>query len=159
MAIVVYGIITIGSVKQELFPSLSFPIVSVTTTYPGASAEIVDQDVTGPIENAISGIQGIQSSQSTSAEGFAFTIIQFDVNADLKEAKANVQDKVNALRLPQGAQAPKVGTFDFASLPAINASVSGKSSSVSLSDVQARMQTEVIPALSSIKAVSNVSRT
>ena len=111
MAIVVYGIITIGSVKQELFPSLSFPIVSVTTTYPGASAEIVDQDVTGPIENAISGIQGIQSSQSTSAEGFAFTIIQFDVNADLKEAKANVQDKVNALRLPQGVQAPKVGTL------------------------------------------------
>src|SRR5438477_6491040 len=153
MAIVVYGIITIGSVKQELFPSLSFPIVSVTTTYPGASAEIVDQDVTGPIENAISGIQGIQSSQSTSAEGFAFTIIQFDVNADLKEAKSSVQDKISALKLPGGVQTPQVGTFDFTSLPTINASVSGKDSSVSLSDVQARMESDVLPALSAISGV------
>lgn len=159
MAIIVFGLITLGSVKQELFPSLSFPIVSVTTVYPGASAEIVDQDVTGPIQSAISGIQGIESSQSTSAEGFAFTIIQFDFDADIKEAKASVEDKISALRLPQGVQAPKVGTFDFSSLPAINASVSGKDNSVNLSDVQARMQSEVIPALAAISGVSNVSLT
>src|SRR5438034_6841688 len=73
--------------------------------------------------------------------------------------RACTSDRVTLLLLPQGAQAPKVGTFDFASLPAINASVSGKSSSVTLSDVQARMQTEVMPALSSIKGVSNVSLT
>lgn len=159
MAIIVFGLITLGSIKQELFPSLSFPIVSVTTVYPGASAEIVDQDVTGPIQSAISGIQGIESSQSTSAEGFAFTIIQFDFNADIKEAKSSVEDKISALRLPQGAQAPKVGTFDFSSLPAINASVSGKDNSVDLSAVQARMQSEVIPALAAISGVSNVSLT
>jgi HAE1 family hydrophobic/amphiphilic exporter-1 len=159
MAIVVFGLVTIGSVKQELFPNISFPIVSITTIYPGASAEVVDQDVTAPVEHAISGIQGIESSQSTSAEGFAFTIIQFDVNVDLKEAKASVQDKVGALKLPSGVQAPQVGTFDFTSLPAINASVSGKTGDVSLSDVQARMETDVVPALSSIPGVSNVSLT
>ncbi len=159
VATVVFGLLTLGSVKQELFPNISFPIVSVTTVYPGASAEVVDQDVTAPVEHAISGIPGIQSSQSTSAEGFAFTIIQFDVNADLKEAKANVQDKISALKLPSGVQTPQVGTFDFTSLPAINASVSGKDNSVSLSDVQSRMESEVAPALSAIPGVSNVSLT
>lgn len=159
VAIVVFGLVTIGSVKQELFPNISFPIVSVTTVYPGASAEVVDQDVTSPVEHAISGIQGIQSSQSTSAEGFAFTIIQFDVNADLKEAKTSVQDKISALKLPSGVQPPQVGTFDFTSLPAIDASVSGKDSSVSLSDVQSRMESDVVPALAAIPGVSNVSLT
>src|SRR5207249_1381266 len=103
-----------------------------------------------PVEHAISGIQGIQSSQSTSAEGFAFTIIQFDVNADLKVAKASVQDKIGALKLPSGAQTPRVGTFDFTSLPTINASVSGKDSSVSLAAVQARMESDVLPVLAAI---------
>jgi HAE1 family hydrophobic/amphiphilic exporter-1 len=146
-------------VKQELLPNLSFPIVTITTVYPGANAEAVDRTVTAPIENALSGLQGIESTQSTSSEGFAFTIVQFDVNADIKAAKSDVADKLGSVSFPTGVQTPKVGTFDFNSLPAINTSVSSKDPNISLADLQTRVQSELIPNLSSIDGVSRVNLT
>ena len=61
IAILLFGGIIIPSLKQELFPSITFPAISVFTAYPGASPSIVEHDVTDPIEQSVQGIAGLQS--------------------------------------------------------------------------------------------------
>ena len=155
LVLIVVGLVSATSLKRELFPEISFPVVTITTVYPGASSDVLDQDVSSVIEKGMNGLPGIEAVRSTSSESFAFTVLQFDVDIDPKEAKANVQEKLSTLRLPSGAQAPTIGTFDFNSLPVVVASVSGGD----LSDVQARVESDLIPAISAIPGVNNVAIT
>jgi HAE1 family hydrophobic/amphiphilic exporter-1 len=76
------GISSWGSLKQELLPDVSFPIVSVIAPYPGAGAADVTEQVTKPLERAISGVTGLTQLQSTSANSLGFVIAQFDYGAD-----------------------------------------------------------------------------
>ena len=153
VVLMVAGLIATRSFRQELFPDISFPVVSVVTVYPGASAATMDEEVTALIEKAVSGVGGIEAIQSTSRESFAITVISFDVDRDPNEAKVEVQDKLSALSLPDGANDPSVGTFGFGALPILTASVSGDDLSV----VQDKVEDEVIPVLSALPGVSNVS--
>ncbi|HYF65785.1 MAG TPA: efflux RND transporter permease subunit, partial [Herpetosiphonaceae bacterium] len=152
VVLIIVGLVAASALKRELFPDISFPVVTVTTIYPGASSEVMDQDVSAVVEKGLAGLPGVEAVRSTSSESFAFTVLQFDVDVDPKEAKANVQDKVNTLALPESAQDPIIGTFDFNSLPIVVASVGGDN----LSDVQARVESDLIPALSAIPGVNNV---
>jgi hydrophobic/amphiphilic exporter-1 (mainly G- bacteria), HAE1 family len=152
IVLIIVGLVAASALKRELFPDISFPVVTVTTIYPGASSDVMDQDVSAVVEKGLAGLPGVEAVRSTSSESFAFTVLQFDVDVDPKEAKSNVQDKLNTLALPEAAQDPIVGTFDFNSLPIVVASVGGDN----LSDVQARVESELIPALSAIPGVNNV---
>jgi len=155
VVLIIAGLVASAGLKRELFPDISFPIVSITTIYPGASSETMDSEVTSVIEKAVNGLSGVQAVQSTSSESFAFTILTFDVDVDPKDAKVEVQEKISSLALPENAQKPTIGTFDFNSLPIVVASVSGEN----LSNVQARVDGELIPALSAIPGVNNVAVT
>jgi HAE1 family hydrophobic/amphiphilic exporter-1 len=155
LILIIVGVVSSSSLKRELFPDISFPIVSITTIYPGASSDVMDQDVSAVIEKSMNSLPGVQSVRSTSSEGFAFTVLQFDVDADPKESKSDVQDKLSTLRLPASAQKPTVGTFDFNSLPLVVASIGGDN----LSDVQSRVESDLIPAIAAIPGVNNVAIT
>lgn len=155
VVLIIAGLVASAGLKRELFPDISFPIVSITTIYPGASSETMDSEVTSVIEKAVNGLSGVQAVQSTSSESFAFTILTFDVDVDPKDAKVEVQEKISSLALPANAQKPTIGTFDFNSLPIVVASVSGEN----LSNVQAKVDGELIPALSAIPGVNNVAVT
>ncbi|GAA5530551.1 efflux RND transporter permease subunit [Herpetosiphon gulosus] len=155
VVLIIAGLVASAGLKRELFPDISFPIVSITTIYPGASSETMDSEVTSVIEKAVNGLSGVQAVQSTSSESFAFTILTFDVDVDPKDAKVEVQEKISSLALPENAQKPTIGTFDFNSLPIVVASVSGEN----LSNVQAKVDGELIPALSAIPGVNNVAVT
>ncbi|WP_054533338.1 efflux RND transporter permease subunit [Herpetosiphon geysericola] len=155
VVLIIAGLVASAGLKRELFPDISFPIVSITTIYPGASSETMDSEVTSVIEKAVNGLSGVQAVQSTSSESFAFTILTFDVDVDPKDAKVEVQEKISSLSLPENAQKPTIGTFNFNSLPIVVASVSG----ANLSDVQAKVDGELVPALSAIPGVNNVAVT
>ncbi len=155
VVLIIAGLVASAGLKRELFPDISFPIVSITTIYPGASSETMDSEVTSVIEKAVNGLSGVQAVQSTSSESFAFTILTFDVDVDPKDAKVEVQEKISSLALPDNAQKPTIGTFNFNSLPIVVASVSG----ANLSDVQAKVDGELVPALSAIPGVNNVAVT
>ncbi|MBP8252022.1 MAG: efflux RND transporter permease subunit, partial [Herpetosiphon sp.] len=152
VALIVAGLVSATGLKQELFPDISFPVVTIRTIYPGASSETMDQDVSAVIEKAAAGVPGVEGVQSTSSESFAFTVLTFGVDTDPKVAKANVQEKLSSIQLPANAQEPVVGTFDFNSLPIVVASVSGEN----LSDVQERVANDLVPAISAISGVNNV---
>jgi hydrophobic/amphiphilic exporter-1 (mainly G- bacteria), HAE1 family len=98
VAIMVLGIFSYQRLSVEQMPDISFPFVSVRTSYPGASSEAVMQDVTRPLEEVINTVQGIKNIRSFSREGFSRVLIEFQLNVDVKTAVQDVRDKVAGVR-------------------------------------------------------------
>src|SRR5215470_15291636 len=78
IAILIIGALVIPSLKQDLYPSLEFPAVTVSSSYPGASPSIVEQDVTNPLEQSIQGLQNIQQMTSYSNSGSSVIIVEYN---------------------------------------------------------------------------------
>ena len=95
IAILLFGVYVIPSIKQELYPSLEFPAVSVIAAYPGASPAIVERDVTNPLEQSIQGIQGIQQVTSYSNQGAAVILVSYNFGTDLDKASQTLTQQVN----------------------------------------------------------------
>jgi multidrug efflux pump len=108
--IVLFGIIGYTFLGVREYPSIDPPVINVRTAYTGASAEIIESQITEPLEKAINGIAGIRSISSASNLGFSQITVEFNLDADLEEAANDVRDKVSqAVRqLPQDIDAPPV---------------------------------------------------
>ncbi len=102
----VFGVIAAGQLKQELIPSLELPVISVTTVYPGAGPEVVDDAVGEPLERALQAVEGLESTRSTSSNGFNAVLLQFEYGTDLNRARGQVDRAVSNLapRLPDEAE-------------------------------------------------------
>ncbi len=146
------GILAWGSLKQELVPEVSFPIVTVIAPYPGAAADEVVEDVVAPIENAVQSIEGIDTVNSTSANSIGFVIAQFAFGTDVDAAVADLEDAVNGIELPDGVE-PTVTPFDFNQTPVVIAAVS--SSSASLTELGTIASEEILPELAAIPGVAD----
>lgn len=93
----VFGGLALTNLKQELIPSLELPALIVMTTYPGASPEVVENDVSTPIENAIQGVPGLESTSATSTTNASVIQATFDYGADLATAEQKMQQAINRL--------------------------------------------------------------
>ena len=108
LTFIIFGLMSYNSMPINLFPNVDFPIVTVQTTYNGADPSTVETKVTDKIEEAISGVDGIDKLMSTSYEGFSAVTIQFKLTKDLDEATNDVRDKIGALNLPSEVDKPVV---------------------------------------------------
>ena len=98
VGLVVMGLFAYQRLSIDQMPDITFPIVQVQTSYPGASSEALMQDVTRPIEEAINTISGIKNIRSFSREGFSRVTVEFNLNIDVKTAVQDVRDKVAGVR-------------------------------------------------------------
>jgi multidrug efflux pump len=112
VAIVVFGIIGYKFLGVRDFPSVDPPIISVSTSYAGANADVIESQITEPLEKAINGVPGIRNLSSTSSVGSSNITVEFDLDADLETAANDVRDKVGQAQrqLPQDIDAPPVVT-------------------------------------------------
>lgn len=108
LTFIVFGLMSYNSMPTNLFPNVDFPVVTVQTTYNGADPSTVESKVTDKIEEAISGVDGIDKLMSTSYEGFSVVTIQFKLTKNLNEATNDVRDKIGALNLPIEVDKPVV---------------------------------------------------
>lgn len=108
--IVVFGIIGYKFLGVRDFPSVDPPIISVSTSYSGANADVIESQITEPLEKAINGVQGIRNISSTSSVGSSNITVEFNLDADLETAANDVRDKVSQAQrqLPQDINAPPV---------------------------------------------------
>ena len=108
--IIVFGGIGYTYLGVREYPAIDPPIISVNTSYTGANPEIIESQITEPLEKVINGIQGIRTISSNSALGSSQITVEFNLNIDLEQAANDVRDKVSqALRLlPQDIDAPPV---------------------------------------------------
>jgi hydrophobe/amphiphile efflux-1 (HAE1) family protein len=112
--IVLFGVIGFTYLGVREFPSVDPPVVTVTTNYTGANAEVIESQITEPLEESISGIAGIRSLTSTSSDGRSTVVIEFNLGVNMEAAANDVRDKVSlAVRnLPPDADPPIVSKSD-----------------------------------------------
>ncbi|TND09891.1 MAG: acriflavin resistance protein [Bacteroidetes bacterium] len=158
IAIILFGLVGFGFLGVREYPAIDPPNISVRTNYAGAAAEIIESQITEPLEKAINGIEGIKSVNSSSSLGSSNITVEFEVGSDLEKAANDVRDKVSqAVRnLPQDIDAvPTVSKADANSDPIIFMPVqSSKLSDIELSDyvenvLQEKLQT--IPGVSEVR--------
>src|SRR5580693_5655430 len=126
-ALVVLGVMGFFRLGTDLFPDVSFPVVSVTIPYPGASPAEVEQLVTKPIEDAVISINGIDRVRTISREGVSTTIVLFKLSVDVQQAATEVRERVAQTRykLPTEVKEPAVSRLDVGQTPVITYSLSG----------------------------------
>jgi HAE1 family hydrophobic/amphiphilic exporter-1 len=124
IVVAVFGGISLTLFKQELIPSLSLPSVFIVTTYPGASPDVVSNDVSTPIESAIQGIENLDSTTATSQTGASTVTASFTYGTSIATAEQKIQlalDRISTT-LPTGVT-PQVITFSLSDLPVIQLAV------------------------------------
>jgi HAE1 family hydrophobic/amphiphilic exporter-1 len=122
IALVVFGLVALFRLQTDEFPDIDAPIVFVGVVYPGASPEQVEREVVERIEDRVAGISGLDKLNSTSTDGFAQIVIQFDFDKPVDQATQDVRDAISAVRaqLPTEIVEPIVQRFDPAALPIVS---------------------------------------
>jgi HAE1 family hydrophobic/amphiphilic exporter-1 len=151
----ILGLMSYSRLSYELIPKFSAPIVFVSTVYPGASPAEVENNLTKPIEDAVSGVEGIEGIRSTSLEGFSAVTIEFKQDAKVDLLLQEVQRKVNAAEstLPLDAKAPVVSKFASDEFPIMSIAGNAELSPAELYDL---MKNRIKPALSRVEGVGQV---
>jgi HAE1 family hydrophobic/amphiphilic exporter-1 len=126
-ALVVMGIFSYRSLVVDLFPKTDIPVVSITTTLPGAGPEEMETRVTKILEEAVNTVSGIDEMRSVTLEGFSRVIIVFLMERNLEDAAQDVRDKIGTILkdLPEGTDPPVVEKFDPDFTPVLFLSVAG----------------------------------
>ena len=147
------GILAYNSLQVELFPEIEFPLVVVTTAYPGSNPEGVEQDVSQPIERAISGAEGLNILQSSSFEGNSIVLATFEYGTDMAETESRIESAVNALSFPSGVSEPDVSRFDPDQFPVLQFSVVSEAGAQSITEL---VQSRIVPAISDINGILRI---
>jgi multidrug efflux pump len=112
--LVIFGVVGFSFLGTREYPAVDPPIITVTTTYPGANPDVIESQITEPLEQAINGIAGVRIISSTSREQVSQIIVEFDINVDLEAAANDVRSKVSAAarNLPKDADPPIIDKAD-----------------------------------------------
>jgi HAE1 family hydrophobic/amphiphilic exporter-1 len=156
-ALFIAGILAWGSLKQELLPDIEFPVITVIAPLPGTGAADVAEQVTKPIERAISGVPRLEALQSTSANSLSLVVAQFAFGSDVKEIRATIEQNLQNAGLPPTVQ-PTVNALNINASPVIIASIAATSED-GLTKANLVAQEEIVPALLGIEGVGSVDLT
>jgi HAE1 family hydrophobic/amphiphilic exporter-1 len=148
--VLVGGLWTLFHLQIELFPDIDFPLVTVAVGYPGADAEEVLNEVTIPIENAVSGLEGLDSVQSISSPGFALVIANFEFGTDMAGAARIATDNISKVAFADGVQPPRVARVNPDEFPVLQLSVLGNAD---LGELQSAVLSEIVPAIAAVSGV------
>lgn len=146
------GIYSGLNMKQESIPDISLPNLSVVTAYPGAAPDVVDEDVTAPIEQRIENIEGVEIVMSSSNANASSVMVQFDYGTDMDKAEMEVQDAIDNISLPEMVEDPDVMRISFNEMPVIAASISDED--LSLEELTDVVEDKVLPKLEGINGLS-----
>ncbi len=148
------GVYATTRLNQELLPDISFPVVIISTPVTGAGPDLVDEQVTQPVEDAINGVQGIESVRSTSSQGFSVVLVEFDLDADTEEAESDLQAALDGIRLPSQAGDPEVESQSASEFPILSLSLAAKDQD--LADLTSYAEDEVVSSIEEVEGVASV---
>ena len=155
--IVLFGAIGFNFLGVREFPSIDPPVITVRTSYTGANADVIQSQITEPLEKAINGIDGIRSISASSNQGSSIITVEFNLSSNLEAAANDVRDKVSQAvkQLPQDIDAPPVVSKADANSDAI-ISMTLLSDTRSLLDVSDYAENVIAQNLQTISGVSSV---
>ncbi|PXV66324.1 multidrug efflux pump [Dysgonomonas alginatilytica] len=156
LIIFILGMIGYTYLGVREYPNIDNPIITVSVSYPGANAEIIESQITEPLEQNINGIPGIRSLVSSSSQGSSNITVEFELNVDLETAANDVRDKVSRAQryLPNDCDPPTVSKADADANPIIQMTVqSGKRSLLELSEIAELTIKERLQTIPNVSAV------
>lgn len=153
----VFGVISMTSLKQELTPSVQFPTIAVITSYPGAAPEVVNNDVSGPIETAVRSVPNLESTTATSSTGSSVVLAQFTYGIDLASTEQKVDRAISRIAdfLPETADS-QVFSGSIDDFPVIQVAVTPAADS-DIEETAALVDRIAIPELSDLDGVNEAS--
>lgn len=149
------GIFASTKMKMEMIPDISIPLLMVITTYPGATAEQVMNEVSIPLENAIENLENVRAIYANSYANMANVQIEYEYGIDMDDAKQSLQTAIDALTFPDGVNPPEITTLSMNMMPVVAMSVSSKEREIA--DVTKTVEEYILPRLQQVEGVSNVS--
>jgi HAE1 family hydrophobic/amphiphilic exporter-1 len=163
-ALVVLGIVSYKRLAIDQYPDVTYPVVVVQTTYRGASPEVVEREISRPIEESLNTVQGIKEITSTSMEGSSMVRAEFNIGVDVLSAQQDVQAKVAALRrqLPQDLDEPVVRHFDPNDRPIMEIAMQSDQRSIreltDLAEEVAKPRLETVGGVGEVNVVGGTAR-
>lgn len=153
--LILFGFISYKSLNYNLLPKFEANVLSVSTTYRGASADEVQSSITKLVEDAISSIEGVDHVNSSSMEGVSVVIIQLKSGVSTVTAQRDAERKINQMKalLPTDADDPVVNRFNSEELPVLRISASAKVGPTELYDL---VDQQIKPILSNVDGVGSV---
>ncbi len=164
LGLIVLGIFGYRQLAIDQFPNVDIPVITVQTTYPGASAETIEREVTRRMEEAFNPVQGVDNITSVSLEGVSQVIVEFDLDRDVDAAAADIRAKIETIRreLPQDIDPPIVEKFDPASMPIVSLALASNTTSLvdltSLADETIRRRLENVRGVGEVRIAGGLER-
>ena len=161
LVVLLVGIIAYDRLAVRLIPNVDVPVVTVNTTYPGANARVIESQITQPIEDALSGVEGIDYIQSVSREQSSQVTVRFRLDRDADSAASDVRDRVSQARqfLPEEANEPIVQKQEADANPIIwLAFSSDRHETVEIADIAERLvkdRVQTIPGVAQANVFSS----
>jgi multidrug efflux pump len=156
LIILLFGAIGYMSLGVREYPSVDNPIISVSCSYPGANADVIENQITEPLEQNINGIPGIRSLTSVSQQGSSRITVEFELSVDLETAANDVRDKVSRAQrfLPRDCDPPTVSKADADAMPILMVALQSEKRSLlelsEIADLTVKEQLQTIPEVSSV---------
>ncbi|OWU66085.1 MAG: multidrug transporter, partial [Armatimonadetes bacterium Cent15-Ar3] len=151
---ILIGLMSYSGMRKENNPEVNFGTVVVTTAYPGAGPEDVNQLITRKVEQAVSGVSGIREVQGQSQEGISVVTIQLELGVNTETAVNDIRTKVDGIlnSIPKDARKPVVAKFDNSSTPVLTLAVS--SSTLSSRDLRDLLEDKIVDKFSQVNGVA-----
>lgn len=156
LIILLFGAVGYISLGVREYPSVDNPIISVTCSYPGANADVIENQITEPLEQNINGIPGIRSLTSVSQQGQSRITVEFELSVDLETAANDVRDKVSRAQrnLPRDCDPPTVSKADADATPILMVAIHSEQRTLleisEIADLTVKEQLQTIPEVSSV---------
>jgi len=157
IVIVLFGVISFFYLGVREYPSVDPPIVTVSTSYVGANADVIESQITEPLEESVNGIAGIRTLTSTSRQGQSTITVEFDLEIDMETAANDVRDRVSRAQrsLPPDAEPPTVRKADADASPIVFLNVNSDRRNLleltSIAENIFKEQLQTIPGVSEIR--------
>jgi HAE1 family hydrophobic/amphiphilic exporter-1 len=150
------GLLSYNQLSYELLPDFSPPLLTVTTTYPGASPATVETQVSKPMEDALSGLENISEVTAFSLDNASLMLLEFKASADIDKSLEDAQRKINNVlnSLPEGAQTPVIAKIEPNASPVLQ--VSAVASNLDDRSLMELMDDQILPQIKQTKGVAEV---
>lgn len=157
LAALLIGTLSMLGLPLDLYPELSWPTATVVTIYPGASPELVEQQVTNPIEEALQSLSDVEEVSSVSMQNVSSITVQFKYGVDLNAKIETMRGNINGIKnkLPSDVEEPVIKEFNPSDLPIMTVALAGDRSLEELSDIA---DNTVYPALQHVSGVGEVNQ-
>lgn len=161
IALVVAGLAAARNLQQELIPAVEFPQATVVLLWPGASAEEVTRSLVEPVESALEGIDDVEVVElaSNASESFASVTVRAEYGTSQEVLREAIEQRLDTVDLPDGAEDPEVVLFSFSDLPVLQASIRAEGADADPAALQSLIEASILPEIEGIEGVSEAAAT